>query len=295
MAMAALTNLADLGPYWIERVEAELEQHQAKLADVAAADGNNLETMSLRNKDPANSLIALVNTPGTVALDSSSGKHQAKLVRTMPRSPSMLLLADGALTTYQTKSRIGVDRDISAQIFNDLLRFASSSGWFLLKAEIAVMADHVKRAAEVDVSEEGKNGEASQMTPWRSHLERVIKMCDYGAGWPLRDGERIEVLKAIHELLINLLRITNEKMEREKPELAKEAGELGKIQTSRRIPTLRDFDDRNGELKLEAAKSTIGPSAALEVADISEAGENANVDMEMLELPDMRNRKPPGL
>ncbi|KAH6951024.1 hypothetical protein BKA56DRAFT_606371 [Ilyonectria sp. MPI-CAGE-AT-0026] len=227
---------------------------------------------------------------------------------------------------------------IAQIFIHDLHQFVSSSGWLILKAKVSVKSDYCKRTAKADVSEEGKNGEEclegslsqQQMIPWISNLissprpnfgpdgakgrplgvydvlgdglQRVQGLCERGALRLLRDGECSAEIKEVLKLLLNLREMTSKEMERVKREEskpAKEAGELGKVRTTGRIGMPRDFGDRNGKPpKLEAAKYTIDPSAALEVACISD--EDANVDSKMLELlyrrtPTMWNRKPPGL
>ncbi|KAH8669267.1 hypothetical protein BGZ61DRAFT_460676 [Ilyonectria robusta] len=410
MATAALTNLLDFVPFWIKRVETEIEQHQARLAAVAAADGENLETTLFHHKESAGPLATLVNTPEIVALYDPSDKDQAKLVaiaatdgkkyetaslrkrstdslatlvntpeivalddpsdkeeeqnptfqqcpsagkqsqggierewqqtKTRQRSPSMIALAEGTPRTYGTGNRTQVYYDSLGQsYFHDIHQFASFIGCLIRKAKTAVITDHFKRLAKMDVSEEGKNGENDleafhsqrQMTPWRSRLmelsrqpsfgpgrdndqllrvyyglgdeiDKLGRMCEGGAYRLLRDGECSREITHILNLLVKLLKMTNEEMElvkREEPEFAKEAGELSKVCTSRHILMRGDCDDRDGELsRLEAAESTIDPSATPEVADINEAGEGANVSSKRLKLlyqRTMQNRRPPGL
>lgn len=337
------------------------DKDKAKLLAIGSIDGKKYENASLRKRS-TDTLATLANTLEIAALDDPGDKEEEQnptfqqcpfvgkqsqggsekeqqQAKPRQRSPSMIALAEGTPRTYGTENRTQVYYDSLGQRFlHDIYKFASFIGCLIRKAKTAVITDHFKRLAKMDVCEEGKNGENDleafhsqwQMTPWRSRLmalsrqpsfgpgrdkdqplreyyglgdeiDKLERMCEGGAYRLLRDGECSREITHIRNLLVKLLKMTNdmELVKCEEPEFAKEAGELSKVWTAQHVRMRGDCGDRDGELsKLEAAESTTDSSANPEVADINEAGEGADVNSKSFKLlyqPTMQNRRPPGL
>ncbi|KAF7543527.1 hypothetical protein G7Z17_g10681 [Cylindrodendrum hubeiense] len=190
MAMDALKNLATNVPGWLKQLDdlsGQIDQRQAELAAVAAAEGKNPETKSLRNKGSTESLRPKDDRLPSVAAKPSTPPAEVKREQraASPPSPSAIkqsqeaikaartrvrqqvkrrqrsssmVSAEGAPPAYRTRSMIIVYYDSYVQgFFDDLVRFVSSSRNLMRKAKMAAKVAQIKRLAEVDMSEEGNN------------------------------------------------------------------------------------------------------------------------------------------
>ncbi|KAK7409536.1 hypothetical protein QQX98_008256 [Neonectria punicea] len=94
MAMDALKNLANNVPGWLKQLDdlsGQIDQRQAELAAVAAAEGKNPETKSLRNKGSTESLRPNDDIPMTAAPDGNPDDtipEDAPVVSPGPSTPS---------------------------------------------------------------------------------------------------------------------------------------------------------------------------------------------------------------
>ncbi|KAH7120118.1 hypothetical protein B0J13DRAFT_513187 [Dactylonectria estremocensis] len=92
MAMDALKNLSNNVPGWLKQLDelsGQIDVRQAELAVVAAAEGKNPETKSLRNKGSTESLRPKDDVPMTSARDASPGdtiRRKDPSVATKPSS-----------------------------------------------------------------------------------------------------------------------------------------------------------------------------------------------------------------
>ncbi|KAF4975392.1 hypothetical protein FZEAL_7801 [Fusarium zealandicum] len=203
MAMDALKNLVNNVPDWLKRLDdlsGQIDRRQAELAAVAAAEGKNPETKSLRNKGSTESLKpkddppvvhaeapedddiledAITEQPSTTQPSSPKQhtpspdaiKQQQEAikiarararaqVRKKPKSPSMMS-AEETPAAYRTRSMIIVYYDSYVQgFFDELVRFVSSSRNLMRKAKMAARVAQIKKLAERDVSEDGSNGDS---------------------------------------------------------------------------------------------------------------------------------------
>ncbi|KAF4460946.1 hypothetical protein FALBO_12263 [Fusarium albosuccineum] len=201
MAMDALKNLVNNVPGWLKRLDdlsGQVDRRQAELAAVAAAEGKNSETKSLRNKGSTESLKPKDDppvvhaeapagednpedvpakreqtpndTPKTHTPSPDSIMQQQEVIKAArararaqvkkkPKSPSMMSTED-APAAYRTRSMIIVFYDSYVQgFFDDLVRFVSSSRNLMRKAKMAARVAQIKKLAEQDVSEDGSNGD----------------------------------------------------------------------------------------------------------------------------------------
>ncbi|KAH7114115.1 hypothetical protein EDB81DRAFT_862457 [Dactylonectria macrodidyma] len=195
MAMDALKNLSNNVPGWLKQLDdlsGQIDLRQAELAAVAAAEGKNPETKSLRNKGSTESLrpkddvpippapkatpddTILKDTP-TATTEASTPPTEVKKeqVAASPPSPSALkqsqeaikaaramLSAEGAPAAYRTRTMILVYYDSYVQrFFDNLVRFVSSSRNFIRKAKMAAKITQVKRSAKMDMSEGNEDGD----------------------------------------------------------------------------------------------------------------------------------------
>ncbi|KAH6895251.1 hypothetical protein B0T10DRAFT_477482 [Thelonectria olida] len=241
-------------------------------------------------------------------------------VKRRQRSASMMSAEDSP-QTYRTRSMIIVYYDSYVQgFFDDLVRFVSSSRNLMRKAKMAAKVAQIKRLAEVDVSEQGKedgdeNGlEAlpslrymstrryNPMSSISRHgfgpggrdppdvydkldkgLEIVQSMCEHGAHQFLRDGDCNDEIGKAQKQLKEVLEMATKEMnrvQREEPELAKETGELGKVRTRRPISMRREM---SAGLKDGAANEEKLEAAKPEDMKILSADAPLEVDPNLIE------------
>ncbi|KAM5348424.1 hypothetical protein ACJ41O_008248 [Fusarium nematophilum] len=202
MAMDALKNLSNNVPNWLKRLDdlsGQIDRRQAELAAVAAAEGKNPETKSLRNKGSTESLKPKDDPPvihaeapaGDDILEDAANPEQPSTpadtpkqhtpspdairqqqeaikaarararaqVKKKPKSPSMMS-AEETPAAYRTRSMIIVYYDSYVQsFFDDLVRFVSSSRNLMRKAKMAARVAQIKKLAEQDMSEDGGSGD----------------------------------------------------------------------------------------------------------------------------------------
>ncbi|EXL63611.1 hypothetical protein FOPG_20115 [Fusarium oxysporum f. sp. conglutinans race 2 54008] len=136
-------------------------------------------------------------------------------------------------------------------------------------------------------------------------LEFVQSMCEHGAHQFLRDGDCNDEISKVQKRLTEILEMAKtemERVEREKPELAKETGKMGKVRTRRPISMRRDMtvglkesspaptkkeENKLEPAKLEAAEPIIAadPMAPMAVdPNIMEADEGIDIEMELPKL-----------
>ncbi|KAI8648868.1 hypothetical protein NCS56_01502800 [Fusarium sp. Ph1] len=199
--MDALKNLSTNVPDWLKRLDnlsGQIDRRQAELAAIAAAEGKNAETKSLRNKGSTESLRPRDDPPvvhaeppaGDAILEDPTNTEQpsethaeppkhtpspesiqqqqevikaararARAQVKKPKSPSMVSNED-APQPYRTRRLIIVFYDSYVQgFFDELARFVSSSRSLVRKAKMAARVAQIKKLAEQDVSEDGSNGE----------------------------------------------------------------------------------------------------------------------------------------
>jgi hypothetical protein len=200
--MDALKNLSTNVPDWLKRLDnlsGQIHRRQAELAAIAAAEGKNAETKSLRNKGSTESLKPKDDPPvvhaeppaGDAILEDPTNAEQPSethaeppkhtpspesiqqqqeiikaarararaQVKKKPKSPSMISNED-APQPYRTRSLIIVFYDSDVQgFFDELVRFVSSSRNLMRKAKMAARVAQIKKLAEQGVSEDGSNGE----------------------------------------------------------------------------------------------------------------------------------------
>ncbi|RSL45444.1 hypothetical protein CEP54_014257 [Fusarium duplospermum] len=200
--MDALKNLSTNVPDWLKRLDnlsGQIDRRQAELAAVAAAEGKNTQTKSLRNKGSTESLRpkddppvvhaelpagdAILEDPANIEQSSETHAEPPKhtpspesiqqqqenikaahartraQVKKKPKSPSMMSSEDTP-QAYRTRSLIIVFYDSYVQgFFDELVRYASSSRNLMRKAKMAVRVAQIKKLAEQDTSKDGNNGE----------------------------------------------------------------------------------------------------------------------------------------
>lgn len=317
MAMDALKNLSNNVPGWLKQLDdlsGQIDQRQAELAAVAAAEGKNPETKSIRNKGSTESLRPKDDVPMTSAPELTPDDtipEDAPLVATEPSTPpvevkkeettasppspsavkqsqeaikaartrvrqqvkrrqrsSSVVSAEGAPPAYRTRSMIIVYYDSYVQgFFDDLVRFVSSSRNLMRKAKMAAKVAQIKRLAEVDMSEEGKNDSdenglealpslrymsTRRFNPMSSisrpgfgpggkdqppdvydrldkSLEIVQSMCEHGAHQFLRDGDCNDEITKVQKQLTEVLEVATKEMERVQREEPELAKETGEL------------------------------------------------------------------
>ncbi|KAM6505298.1 hypothetical protein FSOLCH5_014527 [Fusarium solani] len=191
--MDALKNLSTNVPDWLKRLDnlsGQIDRRQAELAAVAAAEGKNAETKSLRNKGSTESL-KLKDDPPVVHAEPPTGdailedptnaeqpsethaeppKHtpspesiqqQQELIKVArARARAQTKMKPNSLSAYRTHSLAIVFYDSYVPgFFDELVRFVSSSRNLMRKAKMAARVAQIKKLAEQDVSEDGSNGE----------------------------------------------------------------------------------------------------------------------------------------
>lgn len=244
--------------------------------------------------------------------------------RKKPKSPSMMSNEE-ATPTYRTRTMIIVYYDSYVQgFFDELVRFISSSRNLMRKAKMAARVAQIKKLAEVEVPQDGTDGEddlpslrymsSRRLGPMSisrpgarnqpdvydnldKGLEFVQSMCEHGAHQFLRDGDCNDEISKAQKRLAEVLAMAAKEMDRvqrEEPELAKETGELGKIRTRRPISMRRDLPAGYKDAgptptptKEEPGKleaAEFDPTAPLAVDSNLEADEGIDVEMEMPKL-----------
>ncbi|KAH7120099.1 hypothetical protein B0J13DRAFT_649461 [Dactylonectria estremocensis] len=198
MAMDALKNLSDNVPGWLKQLDelsGQIDLRQAELAAVAAAEGKDPETKSLRNKGSTESLrpkddvpmeaseatpygTRPEDAPGVAMRPSTLPTEPEQQVAASPPSPSALnqsleaikaarimaktrqRSAEGAPVTPQTRTMIIVYYDSYVQgFFNNLVRSVSLSRNFMRKAKVAANDARIKRLPGIDMSESNEDGD----------------------------------------------------------------------------------------------------------------------------------------
>ncbi|KAF5985950.1 hypothetical protein FBULB1_2682 [Fusarium bulbicola] len=307
--------------------------HAEALANEDILDGAGEDTI----KTPVKPETPMVHipSPGSIRqqqeiIKAAQARARAQ-VRKKPKSPSMIS-NDDAPAAYRTRSMIIVYYDSYVQsFFDDLVRFVSSSRNLMRKAKMAARVAQIKKLAELDVSEDGNYDDALPSLRYMSSrrfgpmsisrpgagdqppdvydkldkgLEFVQSMCEHGAHQFLRDGDCNDEISKVQKRLTEILEMAKtemERVEREEPELAKEAGEMGKVRTRRLMSMRRDMavglkessptptreENKLEPAKLEAAEPIIptDPMAPMAVdPNIMEADEGIDVEMELPKL-----------
>ncbi|KAH7132821.1 hypothetical protein EDB81DRAFT_904953 [Dactylonectria macrodidyma] len=212
--MDALKNLSSNVPGWLKKLDefsGQIDLRQAELAAVAAAEGKNPETKSLRNKGSTESLRPKDDVPmeapeatldGTrpedapgVAMRPSTPPTEAKeQVAASPPSPSSLMQSQEAIRAARARARQATTRQRSTEgapiayrkqtgiivyydsyvhvFFKNLVSFASSNQNLIREAKMAAMIAQVKRRVEVDMSESNKEGDDEPLPSLRDMSTR---------------------------------------------------------------------------------------------------------------------------
>ncbi|KAH7237846.1 hypothetical protein B0J15DRAFT_470878 [Fusarium solani] len=181
--MDALKNLSTNVPDWLQRLDnlsGQIDRRQAELAAVAAAEGKNAETKSLRNKGSTESLKPKDDPPvvhadpqwDAILEDPTNAEQPSETHAEPPKhtpSPESIqqqqelikaARARARARPYRTRSSMIVFYDSYVQgFFDELVRFVSSSRNLMRKAKMAARVAQIKKLAEQDVSEDGSNGE----------------------------------------------------------------------------------------------------------------------------------------
>ncbi|EXA30703.1 hypothetical protein FOVG_17922 [Fusarium oxysporum f. sp. pisi HDV247] len=321
MAMDALKNIVDNVPDWLQRLDdlsGQIDRRQAELAAVAAAEGKNAETRSLRNKgptespkpidDPASCEDAAKNAAEGPVKTETPKVHAPGSIHQQPKTTKERRAekpAEGTVKQKRDMIIVYYDSYVS-NFFHNLVRFVSLSGNLMRKAKMAARVAQAKKLAEQDVSEHGNNDDAfpslrymssSQFGPMSigrpgagnqppnvyhkldKGLEFVQSMCEDGAHQFLCKGNcNDEIIKAQKRLseVLEMAKTELERIEREEPELAKEAGEQGKVRIPRPLRMRRGMTVGLKEGSLTSTKE----ENKLELARL-EAAEPTSVDESM--------------